>query len=387
MLGTVFSSSVIPATRARIVAAGSELGGFLLVGHSMLQRVLLKLAPYLPSTPIMQKLTSVRFEMTWKLEVDLELLGHFLPTSVTEVDVWASQLQKGGLGYQRFIAALATERKLPRLSSFSVAIHYQSRIDAGPDVSRVLETYPGIERLSGTLRPHHRLHQVLCLAGQLPCLRHFQMSDCDGMVLTREPEIPSLPYGSFPALESLELSSAPGCLGTLLVRVSSRKIQNIRLMVDAGNRLHEFQDAGGTPLADSFRAIGRLARLKALSVVLGIRTTWEIVHHILGCTELQTLTIVVRHNCDLVLQEGHLEQMGRAWRDLETMRLQLTDSYDSHTKFLELSHLHVIATEFRNLRKLAIKCDARSVSNGGFNVGDQAVAPRNSLEELDVGES
>lgn len=335
------------------------------------QHALLELAPYLPSTPIMQNLSSVQFSMRCKLEVDSELLGHFLLPSVTDVDVFVIFEEEDA---QRSLHRLATAIKLPHLRSFSITVAFLPEDDVGSSVSHVLRSHQSIERLTLYIEKGHEIQEVLRLAGQLPHLRHFEMREYDGTVL-------SLDDDSFPALESLKLSTASHCLDPLLVWVPSEKIKWLR--VEVQDR-HELRDASGTPLADCFRAIGTFTHLKVLDVTLEVVTTWETVHHILDCKELQTFVITLRRGSGLELQERHLEQMGRAWRDLKTLRLQLPEGNGGRNSFMKLSYLRVIATEFRNLQALKINIDARAAAISRFNLPDLTVPPQYSLQELDV---
>ncbi|KAG9048843.1 hypothetical protein FS837_011849 [Tulasnella sp. UAMH 9824] len=320
----------------------------------------------------MQNLSSVRFEINRKLEVNLELLGHFLPPSVTDVDVCAIGGPEDG---QRFLNALATEMKLPRLSSFSITVGSRPKKDVGASVSRVLRSHQGIERLTMDIGNSHQIHEVFRLAGQLPRLRHFEMCNYDGEAL-------SLDQDSFPALESLKLASASHCLDSLLVRVPSEKITRLEMTVE--DPLPASQDPSATPLADSFRTIGTFTHLRVLNVHLEVEATWETIHHILGCKELQTFVITALRGSSLELQESHLEQMGRAWPSLKTLRLQLHDSDAPETTYLKLSYLRVIATEFQNLRTLSIKFDARAASSSQFSLSDSTVPAQYSLQKLDV---
>lgn len=356
------------------------------------QRVFQELALLFPPTSILPNLTSVNVHITEPLQPDLELLRLFLPPTVTEVDLRVGQDAEEQLsGYQWILEALTAEMKLPNLTSFAIRTDRPRGADAGSSVSHILQCYQGIETLELAMASSHRILEVLRYAAELPHLRHFKMTDPDGCYVEREPGICSLPLGSFPVLESLELSSAPDCLGALLSRASSKNLRSLRLKMKAQDPPEELEAAGATSIADCFRSIGGFVRLKVLDVALGVQTiwdtleiTWDTLEYVLDCKELETLKVVVGRNCNLELEECHLEQMGRAYRDLQTLQLRLFTAHRPQTKSLKLSHLHVIATEFRNLRKLTIACDARAASNTGFSLVDRAVAAQYTLQELDV---
>ncbi|KAG9048844.1 hypothetical protein FS837_011850 [Tulasnella sp. UAMH 9824] len=349
------------------------------------QRVSQELAPLFPLTTILPNLTSVRVDILEPLQPDLELVRIFLPPTVTEVELGVGQEADEQLsGYQWILEGLTAEMKLPNLNSFAIRTERSSRTDTGSSVSNILQCYQGIETLELAMGRSHHILEVLRSAAELPHLRRFKMTDPDGYYAKREPEICTLPLGSFPVLESLELCSAPDCLGTLLSRVPSKNVRNVQLKMNAQGHPQEFEAAGGTSIMDCFRTIGGFVHLKVLDVALGVRTTWDTLENILGCKELETLKIVVGWDCNLELEECHLEQMGRACRNLHALQLRLFRDYRPQTKFLKLSHLHVIATEFRNLRKLTIASDARVASNSGFSLVDRALATQYSLQELDV---
>ncbi|KIO15387.1 hypothetical protein M407DRAFT_13312 [Tulasnella calospora MUT 4182] len=153
-----------------------------------------------------------------------------------------------------------------------------------------------------------------------------------------EPENFSIPFGMFPALESLEFSRAPDCFGSLLGRVSSESAYGT-YDSSAQARLHEFEAAGSASIADSFRAIGGSVHLKVVDVAL------EGTNYVKRTTTYSQMWDP--HSC-------HLEQMGRALHNLRTLRLEQFDSCGPQTKFLKFTDLQVAATGFWKLRKLKI---------------------------------
>ncbi|KAG8911463.1 hypothetical protein FRC00_006440, partial [Tulasnella sp. 408] len=350
------------------------------------QRVFQELAALFPPTSILPNLTSVKVHIMDPLQPDLELLRLFLPPTVTEVELEVGREAEEQLsGYQWILEALTAEMKLPNLSSFTIKTERPwETTNAGSSVSHILQCHQGIETLELAMERNHRILEVLRSAAELPHLRRLKMTDPDGYYAKREPGIGSLPLGSFPALESLELSSASDCLAILLNRVPSKNVRNVRLKMDTQHHSEEFEAADDTSIVDCFRTIGGFVHLEVLEVTLGVGTTWDTLEYILACQELKTLKVVVGRGCNLELEECHLEQMSRAFRDLQTLQLRLFTDYRPQTKFLKLNHLNVIATEFRKLRKLTIACDARIVSNTGFSLVDRAVAAQYTLQELDV---
>ncbi|KAG8912054.1 hypothetical protein FRC01_005320 [Tulasnella sp. 417] len=339
-----------------------------------------QLAAHFPSTPILPNLASVMVYIVKPSKPDLELSRLFLSPTVTNLELQLDpEADEQPSGYQWILEGLAGEMKLPNLTSFGIRANYHSITDAGPNVSRILQSHQGIEMLDILFSRSHTVLDTLCSAAELPHLRCFKMTDPGGYAAQREPKILSLPLdGSFPSLESLELSSAPDCLSYILGRVSSYNVQNIRLKMIAQGPPQEFEAAAGTSIVDCFRTIGGFVHLKVLDITLGVRTTWDTFQHLLGCKELETVKIVVGWDCDLKLEESHLEQMGRDWRDLKTLHLLLVKSITPQAMCPTFAHLQVIATDFPNLRKLMIACDARVASNTGFSV-DRAVAAQNSL--------
>ncbi|KAG8912056.1 hypothetical protein FRC01_005322 [Tulasnella sp. 417] len=349
-----------------------------------------QLAPHFPSTPILPNLAFAMVHIVDPPQPDLELARLFLSLTVTELEFQVDlDAEEEPSGYQWILEPLAGEMKLPNLTSFRISAGYTLVTDAGPNVSRILQSHQGIEKLEIVLSRSHTVLEILRSAAELPHLRRFKMNHPDGEAAQREPKILSLPLdGLFPSLESLELSSAPDCLSSILGRVSSKNVRNIRLtMIGQGppEVFEEFEAAGDTSIADCFRTIRGFVHLKALEVALRVRTTWDTFQCLLGCKELEALKILGGCGYDIKLEESHLEQMGRAWRDLKTLYLHPT-SFTNQEMCLTFAHLQVIATEFPNLRKLVIACDARVASNTGFSV-DRAVAAQNSLQELDVNES
>ncbi|KAG8909287.1 hypothetical protein FRC01_007027, partial [Tulasnella sp. 417] len=327
---------------------------------------------------------SVEFRIWRPVEPDLELFRQLLPPSVTEVVFFAALDADEQSGYQWILERLATEIDLPNLTSFAIQTQLGSLTDTGTSISHILRSYQGIEKLEVGMGHSYQILEVIRTAAELPHLLHLKIKDPNGYSATREPESSLRHSGSFPALESLELSSPPDCLASFLDQVSSRSVRSIRFEMTSNARPHQFEAATIKSIADCFRTIGEFVRLKALDVELQVQTTWNTLQYILRCKDLETLGIVTAWGYSLELQAGHLEQMGRALRNLTTLRLEPFDSSDSPRTSPTFTDLKVIATEFRMLRKLTITCDARSAPNDGFRGIDRAVTAQNSLQELNV---
>ncbi|KAG8912055.1 hypothetical protein FRC01_005321 [Tulasnella sp. 417] len=375
--------------RDRFIFHSQHIKRFIFAIDASSRQFFQQLAPHFPSTPILPNLAFAMVHIVEPSKPDLELSRLFLSPTVTELEFQVAQeAEEQPSGYQWILEGLAGEMKLPNLTSFGIRADDDWETDAGPNVSRILQSHQGIEMLDIQLGHSHTVLEILRSAGELPHLRRLKMKDPDSCATQREPEILSLPLGgSFLSLESLELCSSPDCLGSILGRVSSKNVRNIRLKIYPQGYPEEYEaaHADGTSIADCFRTIGGFVHLKVLDIALGVRTTRDTFQYLLGCKELEALKIVNGGNYDIKLEESHLEQMGRAWRDLKTLHLHL-NSFRHQEMCPTFAHLQVIATEFPNLRKLVIACDARVASNTGFTV-DRAVAARNSLRELDVDKS
>ncbi|KIO19096.1 hypothetical protein M407DRAFT_224097 [Tulasnella calospora MUT 4182] len=343
-----------------------------------------QLHPNLPSRAIFPNLTSIHFNLLEGVEgVDPGTMRIFLPSTVSLVRVRVSE--SAGESPEAVLGALAGT-ELPSFVSFAIETSdFQSGGVLGSNVSQVLHAHQAIETLSIDMGPDNTLYEVLCSAGRLPKLVHLDVIDFDGKTVVEEPEFLSMPHDHlFPVLRTLKLSGAPDFIDTLSSRVNPRYIETINLYLDTYDRYEYFEVDHEAQFRDSLLCLRRFARLRTLVLELGISISDEALNPVLECRELDTLTIVAAQRRSLWLREDSLVNMGKAWPQLKTMNLTLFFGYNSQNKYISLSHLRIIAREFRNLVKLAVRFDATTDGNEEFQFDDSGTMADNELRELDV---
>ncbi|KAG8911464.1 hypothetical protein FRC00_006441 [Tulasnella sp. 408] len=349
--------------------------------HNQYQQLL----PTLPSRAILPNLTRVRFSLLDEVEgADSETIKLFLPNTLSFVRVRVSE---NATGSAEAVLGVLAMTELPSFASFAIETSdFQGGEGLGSAVSQVLRAHQTIETVRISMGPNNNIYEFLCTAGQLPKLLHLDMIDYDGQTVVEEPEILSLPHDNlFPVLRTLKLSGAPDFITALSSRVNSGEMEEIELYLDTYNRFEDFETEYAAQFVGYFRFIGRFAHLRTLFLELQVSISDEALFPVLECRELEAFTIVVSGPSALWLPEDSLVKMGRAWPHLKEMNLNLFSAFHSRNKYIRLSHLRVIAREFRSLVQLTIGFDATTYGNEGFQFDDTVTMEANELRELDVG--
>ncbi|KAG8972417.1 hypothetical protein FRC05_010128, partial [Tulasnella sp. 425] len=333
----------------------------------------------MPSRAILPNLTSIHFRLLGGDEPpNSELIKLLLPTTVSFVEVEVPEVAEGSA--EAVLDALAGV-ELPSLASFAIEIadFQASTRDLDSRMSQVLHTHQGIETLEINIY-QYRTDEAICSAGRLPALRSLEVFSYGWEMAAGEPDIFSLPDNLFPVLHTLKLRGTPDSIKALSSRISSENLEIIDLYLEPSL---DFEADSPAQNANCLLFSDRFPRLKTLVLHLQISVLEEALSPVLACRELETLRIGVGWSRTLWFSENTLARMGAAWPQLKTMDLTLFIDYHSN-KYLGLTHLQVIARDFRSLVKLKVGFDATTKGNPGFKVEDAVTIADNELQELEV---
>ncbi|KAG8918593.1 hypothetical protein FRC01_001781 [Tulasnella sp. 417] len=333
----------------------------------------------LPATPILPNLVSTELDIYWMPENDsLEFLPLVLPRTVSEVRIQGKGPDsEATIG--RVLQALANDVKVPNLKTFGITTWHATTTNLNTSISQVLRSYEGIQALKLELESGHQILEVLFSAGQLNNLSHL-----DARIMKPDPAIALPSRVWLPHLETLQLNGAHPFIVSLLTSVEPRSIREVKMVVEkkASSGLNEAPIS--TPFWNCLSSIGRFVHLKTLEVEVKFSVLLRDLHHILPCTDLETLRFIGPQLSSVEGEEDLVQRMVKAWPRLKNLELRSTFDSRHGAQALRLPHLQVIAKESQTLKRLCISLDARGRKSPMFQLESIKVAKENVLRELEI---
>ncbi|KAG8984090.1 hypothetical protein FRB90_005584 [Tulasnella sp. 427] len=238
-------------------------------------------------------------------------------------------------------------------------------------LAKTISAQTAIQTLCIELRHPIPYWDIMQSVGTHPALRHLTLACNESpQSSTDEPKVRTLPRGLLNAVQTLDISGEITFLAAILRLGSPEELENVRHSVAAIS-----PDRGR--YVSCFKSIGTFRKLRHLRIDSARDIPWECISPVMKCNALETF----RASCPEQwkpdarrLSEAELREMSATWPLLKVM--------DLGEVALDLEHLQVIASTFRNLRTLSASLRFTSTERITSVEERQTVIVNNSLEEL-----